>query len=69
MVPIFSISETSICLNEPSKFADERYFQIIFLVLSLGSKLKLGFVWWAKKKSNIDFSDTESSIFFVYFSK
>ena len=45
---IFSNSVTSISLKELSKFADERYFHIIFLVELFGSKIKLGFVTCAK---------------------
>ena len=44
IVEIFSNSEISISLNELSKFDDERYFQIILLVFSFGSKIKSGLV-------------------------
>ena len=41
--PVFNES-----LKELSKFEDERYFQIILLVVSFGSNLKSGFAWCAK---------------------
>ena len=62
---ILSSSVISISLNDDNKFADDKYFQIIFEVFSLGSNSNLGFVLWARWKSNIDFSDIELSIFEV----
>ena len=59
IVEILSNSEISIWLKEVNKLYDERYFQIIFFVLLLGSNLKSEFDWWAKWKSKIDFSDIE----------
>ncbi len=57
-----SKSDISICSKELSKLTADRYFHIILLVVSLGSNLNSGLVWWAKWKSSIEFSDMLASI-------
>ena len=66
IVEIFSNSEISISLNELSKLAEDRYFQIILSVVLVGSKLKSEFVLWAKWKSSIDFSDISLLVVEIY---
>ncbi len=63
ILDILSSSATFIFLKEPNKLNEERYFQIILSVVILGSNVNSGFVWCARWKSKIDFSEIELSIF------